>query len=40
MKDHLIRDTQAVIQEQYRTVAWRAYSIALQESWIALMAVN
>jgi hypothetical protein len=40
MNDHLMRDTQAVIQEQCRTVPWRAYSITLQESWIAPMAVN
>lgn len=28
LKDELMRDTQAVIQEQCRTTTWRAYSIS------------
>lgn len=35
LKDELMCDTQAVIQEQCRTVPRRAYSIFLQESLIA-----
>ena len=33
-------DTQAVIQNQSRTVPWRVYSMPLQESWIVPIAGN